>query len=86
MKLTVQKIKRSAGKWVAAALGAAFLLTMMTAFLYLSFRFQMAGYDDYVACNPNSGIGRIEWFIGVRPVEDSCRPLRPGGAALFLWQ
>jgi len=40
--------------------------------VYLGLSWQMAGYKDYITCNPGSNIGRIEWFMGVRPTQDSC--------------
>lgn len=65
-------MKRSIGKWVAGTVGlivaAAFTL-LMVAGLFFS---QMATYNDYLACNPRTGISRIEWFLGVRPVENDC--------------
>jgi len=69
-------IKRSIGKRVAGAfaliLAGAVFLMMIAGVLYLSFLSQMASYNDYLACNPRTGIGRIEWFVGVRPVENEC--------------
>ncbi len=71
-KQSLPKMKRSIGKWVAGTVGlivaAAFTL-MMIAGLFFS---QMAAYNDYLACNPRTGISRIEWFLGVRPVENDC--------------
>jgi hypothetical protein len=63
-------MKRSVGKWVSSTVGlivaAAFTLLMVVG-LFFS---QMATYNDYIACNPSTGISRIEWFLGVRPVEN----------------
>jgi hypothetical protein len=64
----MSQMKRRIGNGVAGA----FALMMLAGMLYLSFLYQMAGYDDYRACNPGTGIGRIEWLLGVRPVDD-CR-------------
>jgi hypothetical protein len=61
-------MKRRIGNWVAGA----FALTMVAGVLYLSFLYQMAGYDDYFACNPGTAISRVEWLLGFRPLED-CR-------------
>jgi hypothetical protein len=65
-------IKRSIGKRVAAAIVAGTVMLMMIGVLYLSFLSQMAGYNGYLACNPRTGISRIEWFVGIRPVENEC--------------
>src|SRR5689334_10535000 len=62
------KMKHRIGNWIAGA----FALMMVAGVLYLSFSYQVAGYDDYLACNPRTGISRLEWLFGVRPLED-CR-------------
>jgi hypothetical protein len=60
------------GELALAVVGGAFVLMMIVGVLYLSFLYQMAGYNDYTACNPGTGINRIEWLFGIRPADD-CR-------------
>jgi len=43
---------------------------MMAGVLYPSFSYQMAGYHNYVACNPGTAISRVEWLLGAHPLED----------------
>jgi hypothetical protein len=58
--------------WVASALLFMMIGVISVAMLYLMVMSNFAGYNDYVACNPSSGISRIEWFLGIRPVENEC--------------
>ena len=60
-------ITRVAGALVIMAMGVT-IVSVCAVILYLSYySWQMASYNEYVTCNPKSGISRIEWFLGVRP-------------------
>jgi hypothetical protein len=58
--------KHRVGNWIVGA----FALMMMAGVLYPSFSYQMAGYHNYVACNPGTAISRVEWLLGAHPLED----------------
>jgi hypothetical protein len=60
--------------WIASAVLFTFVLMAFVVVLYLMLMSNMAGYDDYRTCNPETGITRIEWFLGVRPTENDCWP------------
>jgi hypothetical protein len=62
--------------WVASAVVVTVVVMTLVGVLYLNFMSNMAGYKDYVACNAGTGITRVEWFLGVRPTENECWPLR----------
>jgi hypothetical protein len=65
-------MKRGVGDWIAGAIA----LMVILGVLYLVFWFQMAGYNDYLSCNPRTGISRIEGFwVSARPriVDAKCR-------------
>ena len=62
--------------WMAAAVAITFALVMFAGIMYMEFMSNMNGYNDYVYCNSGTGITRIEWFLGFRPTENDCWPLR----------
>lgn len=74
-EFTVPKMMRRVKHWISGAVVVTFAGTMFVVVLYVSFMSNVAGYNDYVACNPGTGITRIEWFLGVRPTENDCWPL-----------
>ena len=41
--------------------------------LFVSYEWQVAGYDTYRRCRPQGGIYRMEWLLGVRPADDEWR-------------
>lgn len=57
---------------IGDSLAGGFASMVIVTEAYLSFSFQMVSYNDYVACNPATGISRLEWLFGARPFED-CR-------------
>ena len=63
---------RRIGEMAVGVIGGAVVLMMIAGVLYLGFLYQMAGYNDYLACNPGTVINRIEWLFGIRPLDD-CR-------------
>jgi hypothetical protein len=69
------EMMRRVKHWISGAVVVTFAGTMFVVVLYVSFMSNVAGYNDYVACNPGTGITRIEWFLGVRPTENDCWPL-----------
>jgi hypothetical protein len=38
--------------------------------LFVAYEWNMAGYDTYRRYRPSGGIGRVEWFLGVRPADN----------------
>ena len=69
--------KHRIGNWVAGVFAGALVLMVAAGGLYLSISSQMAAYDDYLACNPGTGLSRLEWLLGYRPFED-CVPQANG--------
>lgn len=57
---------------IQTLLGAAVVALAVAGWIYLSYSWQMVSYNAYTACNPNSGINRIEWYFGVRPASGEC--------------
>jgi hypothetical protein len=51
---------------------SALVISLFLGIGYLYFLYQMAGYDAFFACNPRTGIGRIQWLLGIRPVDTYC--------------
>ena len=45
---------------------------MVAGVLCAIYWWNITAYNSAMACNPNSGISRIEWFFGVRPAQDEC--------------
>ena len=62
--------KHRIGNWVAGVFAGALVLMVAAGGLYLSVSSQMAAYDDYLVCNPRTGLSRLEWLLGYRPFED----------------
>jgi len=56
------KMKHSIGNWVAGMFAGALVLMVAAGGLYLSVSSQMAAYDDYLACNPRTGLSRLDGF------------------------
>jgi hypothetical protein len=63
--------KRIADTFSMIAIGAVVIVLFVGA-VYLSLSWQMAGYNEYVTCNPESNISKFEWLMGIRPYNDSC--------------
>jgi hypothetical protein len=67
-------MRRRIGNWVTGAVAGAFLSMVAAGVLYLNFSAAMASYDAHLACNPGTGISRLEWLLGVRAFEvEHCR-------------
>ena len=48
------------------------IVTLCAGAWYLSYSWQMSGYEQYVTCNPGSAITRVQWFLGIRPFPNDC--------------
>jgi hypothetical protein len=64
--------KRSMADWVALTIARGLSLAVVGGLVYTTYVVEMAGYNDFLRCNPKSTMTKIEWVLGFRPVED-CR-------------
>jgi hypothetical protein len=61
-------MKQIIGNWIIFSLFCAFGACVF----YFMYIVQMADYDAFLSCNPQTGINRMEWVFGFRPVDNSC--------------
>jgi hypothetical protein len=64
--------KRSITDWIALTIARGLSLAVVGGLVYVTYVVEMAGYNDFLRCNHDSGMTRIEWVLGFRPAED-CR-------------
>jgi hypothetical protein len=64
--------KRSMGDWIALTIARGLSLAVVGGLVYTTYVVEMAGYNDFLRCNHNTGMSRFEWVLGLRPAED-CR-------------
>jgi hypothetical protein len=64
--------KRTLADWVALTIARGLSLAVVGGLVYLTYVIEMAGYNDFLRCNPKSTLTRFEWVLGSRPAED-CR-------------
>ena len=65
--------KRNLQDWIALTIARGLSLAVVGGMLYVTYVIEMAGYNDYLRCNHNTGMTRLEWVLGFRPAEDCGR-------------
>jgi hypothetical protein len=75
--MAVQQPQQPLAKRVLSTAGmtlaGAFVLCMTAGVLYAAWSYQTWQYEWATSCQPNHGLSKAEWLIGIRPLDD-CRP------------
>ena len=66
--------KRTLADWIALTIARGLSFAVVGGLVYLTYIVEMTSFDDFRKCNKSSTVTRLEWVLGVRPV-DQCRHL-----------
>jgi hypothetical protein len=58
--------------WIALTIARGLSFAIVGGFVYVTYIVEMTSFDDFLKCNKNSTITRLEWVLAFRPAED-CR-------------